>query len=231
MRASEIYLGRVVGVDVNNFTVDVELNNGANAKEIQVSTGFFNSKEGSGIIGHPELDSLCLVAKIDNGEYVIIGFIASLCQKKNAAGDDIIGDSGFRSERPLWRAGDVGLVGPSGNSVVVESSGLVHLIGSHLSQIYLVPDPANMIKMITDNLIFDIGYNRISLENNRVLNQSNFTFKIKPNANDKDSSDEDIEIKIGKQGNMFNISIGGTTVLNISPNRTVTVNNHLIVRP
>lgn len=229
MERSRIYLGRVIDVDVNNYTVDVELNNGSNIGKIQVATSFFNTRDGDGIIGHPDKDSLCIVAKIDNGEYVILGFIAAVDQLRDGNDDVDASDTGYRSSRPLWLPGDFGLASKYGGFIRQESSGNIHLKASHLSQMWLVPDPANMLKLITDNLEFEVGYNKFKLVNNRVRNSSDFTFLIRPTANNSSSSNEDIEISIGKSANSFTISIGGDTVIHIDPQKTVTVNNNLIV--
>lgn len=222
-------IARVIDVDPNNYTINVQLDNGTYINDIQVATSFFNSVEGSGIIGHPQIDSLALVASASNGEHYAIGFIASIDQKRSKTDALVLDDSGYRSGRPLIRPGDVSINGPYGSFVKMESSGVLHLKGADLSQVYLVPDPANMIKMICDNLHIDVGYSKIRLENNRVLNKTNFEFTIKPNPNDT-SEANDVSIKMGKDGNVFSISLGGTQVFHIDPKKTVTINNNLMVR-
>lgn len=224
-----IQIGRIMSVDPNNYSVNVDLMDGENPLNIRYASSYVNPKEGNGLIFVPAIDSQCLVGRMMNGEYVIIGFIPMFDQKRDA-NDEVIDDEvGYRNDRPLWLPDDIGLVGAKNNFVQVQGqSGIVHVQASPLCQTYFIPDPANIIKMITDNLEIQLGKSLIKLINARKTGQTSFELKVQSNPN---SDTGIVTIRIGKEGNLLKILVDDQEVFNIATNKVVTVNNNLKVLP
>ncbi len=221
-----LQIGRVVDVDPNNYTVDVALFN-SEPKNIQCVSSYFDTKTGSGFVHVPAKDSLCVVTELENGDYVILGFIAALSQGKGSNDEDDGDEVGFRSNRPLWSMGDFGMVGPKNNLMKVEASGVLQLQASDICQMYFLPGDINMILAFCDNLEFFVGNSHLKIDNDRDNKSGNFELKIQSVP---DSTSGEITLQIGKAAGLVKLLIDGSTVLSIDSKKKVTINNNLIVK-
>jgi hypothetical protein len=256
---NELLMGTVKKVDPVNYSVDVEVEDNKRLVNVQCVSSCFNTLTGSGLVFNPEIESKCIVTRLKDSRYVVLGFIALICTKVDKENNKIDGQTGYKSARPdKWEMADVGLVGPLGNRVQVQSSGVVNIGSSENNQIYLVPDLNNIIIAITDNLHAFVGNSEITLTNDRVRKSTDFEFicestptdvrttrstgvvKVKMGKNAdllKILIDDNIVLSIGKDksveisGSVFNVKIGDKSTISVDKNRNVTINNSLMVKP
>ena len=221
-----LQIGRVIDVDPHNYTIDVALFN-SEPQRIQCVSSYFDTRTGSGFVYVPAKDSMCVVTKLENGDYAILGFIAAPGQGLGSNDEPYEDEVGFRSNRPLWDKGDFGMVGPLDNFIKVETSGALQLRASDMCQMYFLPDTINMIKAVSDNMEFLVGNSHLSIKNDRMSKSGNFELKIQSVP---DSTSGEVTIQIGKRPGLIKVLIDGATILSIDSNKKVTINNNLIVK-
>ena len=217
-----------MNVDAQNYTVNVDVNSEGSHREIQCAAPYFNSTNGGGFVFVPATGTLCIVAEMDDSEYVVLGFIAGQTEGLDNAGNPVAGTVGYKNDRPDWNTDDLGIIGPVDNHVKVESSGVIHIQASPFCQAYFVPDPVNMIKAFADNLDLSIGNSYIKFINNRVSKTTDleiYSQKV------PDSDAGAVKIQIGNSGDVLKILVDDQVVFQVESNRKIVINNNLTIRP
>lgn len=162
---TDVFFGRVVNVDMVNWTVDVFSQfDQMRLLEIPVSSPYQHHNRGDGIYVMPEVNSKCAVCwPSDSSPPFVLGFIMSHESNTLAASDTSPDGTGGRSDRnlaptaadfsggrPRSKPGDIIMRGRDGNQVILHRGGVLQIGANELSQRMYIP---------LGNLIMDFAEN------------------------------------------------------------------------
>lgn len=226
-------IGTVRSVDIDNCSVEVVTNDGANIPNVQVSSVCFDPDTGGGFHAMPTVSSVCLIAQVES-TYYVIAFVGHAGPRKipDKANFDVfksyLSDNelssknsplekeelpGFRSNRQVsnWKEGDIGIVASNNTSAkfLMQASGLMMLWASPFCNITLDPGSSGLASITTDNIEWNIGGMR--LEATATKNENVSLTKMEFNTPDGDNFGH-MYIRAAPEGAEFFMKIGETEV-------------------
>jgi hypothetical protein len=130
---TDIFQGRVVGVDPVNWTVDVVSQfDQMRLLQIPVSSPYLHPNRGEGLWAMPEVGSKCVVCwPGDSSPPFVLAFVMPHETES--------GGASFSGGRPRSKPGDIVLRGRDGNQVVLHRGGVLQIGGSELCQRVYLP--------------------------------------------------------------------------------------------
>lgn len=154
---AHVYEGRVVNVNLNNWTVDVRSQFDQKFyPNIQVASGYMHPNRGEGIYVMPEVNAKCLVCIPSDGPPpFVLAFIMPTEQRDAPDEVEVEGTSGTGSQtyqggRPRAKPGDIYMKGRDGQFVVLHRGGVLQVGSTELAQRLYIP---------LGNIITDVSQN------------------------------------------------------------------------
>lgn len=149
----QIMQGRVVNINIVNWTVDVNCSfDRKRFFEVQVSSPYVNYNNGEGLSIFPEVGSVCVVCVPgDSSPPFVLAFLMPHQLTNGAAADAPAGtrshgapansatDASFAGNRPKAVPGDIYLTGRDGNFVILRRGGVLQMGSTELAQRICVP--------------------------------------------------------------------------------------------
>ena len=170
-----VCLGRIVNVDYDNWTVDVELDsNGAVYESVQVGMPYFYGPEGEGFFAAPEVGSRCaVVIPSDSSDPFILCFLAfaedaapyssTTPQEAETAEDEPSVEISYRNGRPALRPGDMAIAGRDGNFFILRRGGALQIGASPAAQRIFIPI-RNLIQDFAENYGIELAGGKMKWE-------------------------------------------------------------------
>lgn len=149
---SHIMEGKIIDVNVNNWTVDfVSQFDQKIFLNVQVGSPYMHTSNGEGIYAFPEVGAKChLCIPSDGPPPFILSFIMSMETKDNTSGDKDNGTATFAGGRSRAKPGDIMMKGRDGNFCILHRGGVLQVGSTELAQRIYIP---------LGNLVTDISQN------------------------------------------------------------------------
>lgn len=169
--AVSIEEGRIVNVDMANFTADVKTKTHQRQLiDVQWSSPYMHFSKGEGINFMPEVGAMCKVCVPSDAPPFILCFVTTFERERpadgqdaettlhpdNTGGQDSPAEVTFRSGRPKMEQGDIHLSTRDGNALWLHRGGVVELGANGITKRFYIP-LLNTIRDVCEN------YDMISL--------------------------------------------------------------------
>ena len=172
-------MGKVIGVDIENFTVDVHCEmSGRIHQDIQILSPYMHHNNGEGVSVLPEVGAVCVTAMLSDGNPpVLVAFAAALEEmfvEEEADPPDTqeLEDEGsleaeeppdeeskpsysYRNGRGLQRMGTINLTTRDGNFLKLRRGGVVQIGANPMTQTIYIP-VRNLIRTFAENWELDL---------------------------------------------------------------------------
>jgi len=172
---STIAIGRIINVDYEHYTVDVQLDyDGSVYRYIQVGMPYFHYSEGDGFYAIPEVGARCVVAiPSESSDPVILCFLAladtggpqssATEEERQTSQEGGQIEISYRNNRPPLRPGDIAWRGRDGNFVILRRGGIVQIGSTAIAQRIYLPI-RNFIKDFAENYSLNLSGGTMSWE-------------------------------------------------------------------